>query len=190
MATNSDVKTLEERIKEAIVYFGGKPEDIRHIVGRALGNLAGELSSIGRKHRNNTFIVDPINTIKGNTTSFDWVLPSLENAAFKKVSNLGKKEIILIEWDPSWFDTQGILEQIDAQGFIPTPSPYVFGLGIQFPKVFEDYGYITSLDNENLFLNEEGNTGYLCIGSEGEHLLDVTKNKWTKEWWFAVMFKE
>jgi hypothetical protein len=149
------------------------------------------LAQTGIKARtpNPAFVVTPLNDIKGNMKNFDWAYVHFANLAFKLESNDGSKTIELKKYTG---ETENILKQIDADGFMPAPSPYVLGLGVQHPAVIKEYGYIVSLDEKNVLRRDGGDPCLLSLSWHGKRNLDLTKRagEWHDDWWFAVVRKE
>ena len=138
----------------------------------------------------NTYIVTPLNDIKENMKNFDWAYDHLANLAFKVESNDGPKTIELKKYTPG--ETEDILKQIDADGFMPAPSPYVLGLGVQHPAVIKEYGYIVSLDEKNVLLDDFGDPCFLSLDWLDGRDLGLTRRAgvWYDDWWFAVVRKD
>jgi hypothetical protein len=185
------IKPLEERITDAVIANGGIPEDIQYLSDDAILALGLNLAQTGIKARtpNPAFVVTPLNDIKGNMKNFDWAYDHLATIAFKLESNNGPKTIELKKYTG---ETEDILKQIDADGFVPAPSPYVLGLGVQHPAVIKEYGWITSLDENNVLLRDDGNPCFLNLDWDDECSLSLTRRagEWDDDWWFAVVRKE
>ncbi len=192
MGTDTLIKPLEERIAEAIIANGGTSEDIKYLSDDAVLALGLNLAQTGIKARtpNPAFVVTPLKDIKGNMKNFDWAYDHLANLAFKVESNDGPKTIELKKYTPG--ETEDILKQIDADGFMPAPSPYVLGLGVQHPAVIKEYGYIVSLDENNVLLDAYGDPCFLYLSWRGQRNLNLTSRagRWYDYWWFAVVRKE
>lgn len=139
--------------------------------------------------KTNTYQVNPLNDIKGNMGNFDWAYGKLGNLAFKVECNGGPKTVELIKCDPG--ETEAILKQIGDRGFMPAPSPYVLGLGVQHPGVIEKYRYIVSLDEANLLPLGDGDPSFLDLYWDGERNLNLASRAcgWFGDWWFAVVRK-
>jgi hypothetical protein len=191
METATAIKPLEERIADAIIANGGIPEDIQYLSEESILTLGLSLAQTGIKARtpNPAFVVTPLNDIKGNMQKFDWAYDHLANLNFKVESNDGAKTIELKKYTG---ETEDILKQIDADGFVPAPSPYVLGLGVQHPGVIKEHGWITSLDEENLLLDDCGLACFLDLRWDGRRNLGLTRRagEWDGSWWFAVVRKE
>lgn len=192
METATDIKTLEERIADAIIASGGIAEDIQYLSDDAIQALGLNLAQTGIKKRtpNPAFVVTPLNDIKGNMKNFDWAYDHLAKLTFKVESNDGPKTIELKKYKPG--ETEDILKQIDEDGFVPAPSPYVLGLGVQHPAVIKEYEYIVSLDENNVLLRDDGYPCFLSLYWSGGRSLYLTERagKWDDYWWFAVVRKE
>ena len=184
-------KPLEERIADAIIANGGIAEDVKYLSDDAVLALGLNLAQTGIKARtpNPAFVVTPLNDIKGNMKNFDWAYDRLANLTFKVESNDGPKTIELKKYTG---ETEDILKQIDADGFVPAPSPYVLGLGVQHSAVIKEYRWITSLDEKNLLLDGHGDPCFLSLRWYGKRFLNLTTRagKWNDDWWFAVVRKE
>ncbi len=191
METVIATKSFEERIAEAIIANGGIPEDIQYLSDDTILALGQSLAQSGIKARtpNPAFVVTPLNDIKGNMKNFDWVYDHLANLVFKVESNDGPKTIELKKYTG---ETEDILKQIDADGFVPASSPYVLGLGVQHPSVIKEYQWITSLDEKNVLLSDGGGPCFLSLYWGGERRLRLTSRagEWDDRWWFAVVRKE
>lgn len=191
METATALKPLEERIADAIIANGGDASDIKYLSDDAILALGLNLAQTGIKARtpNPAFVVTPLNDIKGNMKNFDWAYDHLAKLNFKTESNDGPKTIELKKYTG---ETEDILKQIDADGFTPAPSPYVLGLGVQHPAVIKKYGYIVSLDEKNLLLDDDGDPCFLSLSWDVKRNLDLTSRvgEWYDRWWFAVVRKE
>lgn len=191
METAIATKSFEERIANAIIANGGIPEDIQYLSDDTILALGLNIAQTGIKARtpNPAFVVTPLNDIKGNMKNFDWAYEHLAKLAFKLESNDGPKTIELKKYTG---ETEDILKQIDADGFVPAPSPYVLGLGVQHPAVIKEYGWITSLDEQNVLLYDRGYPCFLDLDWDGERYLGLTyrAGEWDGRWWFAVVRKE
>lgn len=188
----TETKPLEERIADAIIANGGIAEDIKYLSDDAVLALGLNLAQTGIKARtpNPAFVVTPLNDIKGNMKNFDWAYDHLANLTFKMESNDGPKTIELIKCKPG--ETEAILKQIDIDGFMPAPSPYVLGLGVQHPGVIKEYQWIVSLDEKNLLLDGRGSPCFLVLDWRGGRRLGLARRAggWDDDWWFAVVRKE
>lgn len=191
METAIATKSFEERIANAIIANGGIPEDIKYLSDDTILALGLNLAQTGIKARtpNPAFVVTPLNDIKGNMKNFDWAYDHLANLTFKLESNDGPKTIELKKYTG---ETEDILKQIDADGFVPAPSPYVLGLGVQHPGVIKEYGWITSLDEKNVLRDGHGIPCFLNLYCYDKRTLYLTRRagKWRDHWWFAVVRKE
>lgn len=191
METVNVTKPLGEWIADAIIANGGIPEDIQYLSDDTILGLGRNLAQTGIKARtpNPAFVVTPLNDIKGNMQNFDWAYDHLANLAFKVESNDGPKTIELKKYTG---ETEDILKQIDVDGFVPAPSPYVLGLGVQHPGVIKEHGWITSLDEENVLLDDDGDPCFLDLGWDVERGLSLASRAggWYDSWWFAVVRKE
>lgn len=185
-------KTLEERIADAIIASGGIVEDIQYLDDDAILGLGQSLAQTGIKVRtpNPAFIVTPLNDIKGNMKNFDWVYHHLEKVTFITESNDGPKTIELKKYKPG--ETEDVLKQIDEDGFVPAPSPYMLGLGVQHPGVIKEYQWIVSLDEKNVLLNDDGDPCFLNLRWRGKRDLSMAMRagRWDDGWWCAVVRKE
>ena len=165
-------------------------KDIKYLSDDTILTLGLSLAQTGIKQRtpNPAFVVTPLNDIKGNMKNFDWAYDHLANLAFKVESNDGPKTIELKKYTG---ETEDILKQIDADGFVPAPSPYVLGLGVQHPAVIKEYGYIVSLDEKNVLLFDGGSPCFLRLRwCDGRNLnLARRAGRWVGFWWFAVVRK-
>ena len=184
-------QTLTERIIEAIILNGGTQEDIQYFTDAMITETGRQLAEKGIKERtpNPAFVVNPLNDIKGNMENFDWAYDKFAQLTFKVEASGGPKTIELIQCDPG--ETESILKQIDDRGFMPAPSPYVLGLGVQHPGAIEEYKYIVSLDEANLLPDGGGDPSFLDLYWYGERRLDLTRRAggWNDRWWFAVVRK-
>lgn len=137
-----------------------------------------------------TYTVQPLNDIKANMDKFDWAYSWLENVSFKTPAKDEPLEIELIQCRIG--QTEDILKEIDERGYIPAPSPYLLGLGVQYPKVHKEYKYIVSLDEKNLLLDGDGDPCFLSLGWDGERRLGLATRagEWDVDWWFAVVRKD
>lgn len=184
-------KSFEERIIEVIIANGGVPEDIQYLSDDTILALGLNLAQTGIQQRtpNPAFVVNPCNDIKENIKNFDWASPRLTNSTFKLESNDGPKTIELKKYTGKIED---ILKQIDADGFVPAPSPYVLGLGVQHPDIIKKYGWVTSLDEKNFLLRDRGRLGLLSLGWGGKRNLHLAQRlgEWGDFWWFAVIRKQ
>lgn len=106
----------------------------------------------------NSFVVKPVNDIQGSLEKFTSFYPWIKemNLQFKTESQEGPMKIRLIHWDKA-----------KSESFIPAPSPYLLGLGIEYPEVIEKYGFILSPDSQNLFFDENGSHCYLNLCKDG-----------------------
>ena len=191
METAIATKSFEERIADAIIANGGIPEDIQYLSEESILTLGLSLAQTGIKARtpNPAFVVTPLNDIKGNMKNFDWAYEHLAKLTFKVESNDGPKTIELKKYTG---ETEDILKQIDADGFVPAPSPYVLGLGVQHPGVIKEHGWIVSLDEKNVLRGGSGRPCFLDLNWLGERFLGLTEcaGLWDDFWWFAVVRKE
>jgi hypothetical protein len=189
----TETPTLTERIIEAIIANGGIAEDVQYLSDDAVQALGLNLAQTGIKARtpNPAFVVTPLNNMKGNAKHFDWVYDHITktNLKFKVESNDGPKTVELIKCKPG--ETEDVLKEIDERGFMPVPSPYVLGLGVQHPAVIKEYGWIVSLDEQNLLLSDDGDPCFLSLGWDDERVLSLTRRAggWNGIWWFAVVRK-
>lgn len=155
---------------------------------KLMGRLENEIKT---RTQNPTFTVTPVNDIQGNLDKFDWYYDWLkrQNMKFKVESHGDSLTVELIKCKPA--GTEGILKQIDELGFISVPSPYILGLGVQYPEVIKKYGYIVSLDENNLLPREGGSPSFLHLFWYGERILNlaIRDGGWDGGWWFAVVRK-
>lgn len=136
-----------------------------------------------------TYTVTPINDIKGNMDKFDWAYSHLEICTFPTpVTEILGIELIKCKVG----STEAVLAEIAERGYSPAPSPYVLGLGVQHPAVIKEYGYIVSLDENNVLRDGNGDPCFLLLGWGGERRLDLARRAggWDGFWWFAVVRKE
>ncbi|MDB5255005.1 MAG: hypothetical protein JWL92_381 [Candidatus Nomurabacteria bacterium] len=187
----TETPTLTERIIEAIVVHGGIAEDVEYLSNEAVHALGLNLAQAGIKARtpNPAFVVIPLNDLKGNMDNFKWVRNHLAKLKFNVESTDGPKIIELIKCKPG--KTEAVLKEINENGFIPAPSPYVLGLGVQYPDVIKEYGRIISLDEQNVLLRGSCDPCFLYLYWDGLRNLSLTKRAgwWDDRWWFAVVRK-
>lgn len=135
--------------------------------------------------------VRPINTVEGISKYFDWVYNWItpEHCPLKPVNNL-EKDIELIKFD-KYLSTDDAIKEIAAQGYVPAPSNYLLGLGVQYPEIHKGKKWIVSLDKQNLFADQDGIPCFLCLGWGDERCLHVVYGTgvWGDGWWFAVVRK-
>ncbi len=193
METKTSTATLQERIIEAIILNGGQKEDIQYFTDEMITEMAKQLAANGVKARtpNPAFPVTPVNDLQGNLDKFDWHYDHIKNKklTFKVESNDGVKTIELIKCTPA--ETDATLKEIDSLGFMPAPSPYLFGLGIQHPEIIEEYKNIVSLDEANLLPSDDGDPSFLNLYWRGGRDLNLAfrAGEWDDDWWFAVIRK-
>jgi len=154
------------------------------------------LSKVGSVIMNPTFLVAPENDLQGSLKKFDWHEKSIETKklCFAVETNKDSKWIKLVKCIPA--KTDQTLREIDKRGFIPMPSPYLLGLGIQHQAAVKKYRLIVSLDEENLLPNVYGPC-FLCLCYENEKFgpgliqKDGIGNngEFCEDWWFAVINK-
>lgn len=184
-------KTIEDILKEKILAFGGLEEDLKFLKEEDFDAIAKVIAETGIKSRtpNPAFIVNPINSVEGIQNYFDWVYDWItpEHCPLKPVE--GAKTIELIKCKPG--ETEDVLKEIDERGFISAPSNYVVGLGVDHPGTIKEYQYIVSLDENNVFTDENGIPCFLNLFWNGERYLYLFERAglWDDDWWFAVIRK-
>lgn len=134
--------------------------------------------------------VTPVNDIQSSLGSFDWHWSMLDGMKFETPSIVEALEVEIIRCKPG--ETEAVLKEIDGRGFIPAPSPYVLGLGVQHPAVIKEHGWIVSLDEQNVLLDGSGGPCFLDLDwSDGRGLsLAERAGGWDDDWWFAVVRKD
>lgn len=183
--------TLTEAIIEAIVANGGMAEDIQYLSDKAIRALGLHLAQAGIEVRNPnpSFVVDPVNDIGENMEDFDWAYSHLSKLKFKVEGIDGPQTVELIRCKPGY--SKAVLREIKERGFIPALSSYVLGLGLQHPAIIKKYGWITSLDEQNVLLDDEGDPSFLSIYWDAGNNLDLVERagEWDErcQWWFAVI---
>ena len=193
MDTAVSTQTLTERIIEAILANGGTEEDIQYFTDEMATDMGKQLATKGAKARtpNPAYIVTPVNDIQGSLDKFDWHYDWIkkQKLVFKVDSSDGPKTIELIKCTPA--STDATLKEIDSLGFMPAPSPYLLGLGVQHPDVIKEHEWIVSLDDANLLPDEYGDLCFLDLDWRGERDLFLTERdgEWRDDWWFAVVRK-
>ena len=135
-----------------------------------------------------SYNVLPINEIEPNLKKFNKYYNWIQKKHFEfKLKSNGLRKIELIKCQPK--QTHQILKEMEERGYLPAPSPYLLGIGIQYPGAVEKYGAIVSLDQNNLFVHEGGELCFLDVfWQEGCYLnLAESKDVWDPRWWFAVI---
>lgn len=185
-------KSIEDILKEKVLAFGGLEEDLKLLKEEDFDAIAKALAEAGIKSRtpNPAFIVNPINSVEGIQNHFDWVYDWITPKHCPLKSVEGAKTIELIKCKPG--ETEDVLKEIDERGFYPAPSNYVLGLGVEYPETIKEYQYIVSLDENNVFTDEEGHPCFLVLHWHGSRYLSLYKGRageWDGGWWFAVLRK-
>lgn len=183
---------LIERIIAAIVANGGIAEDVEYLNDNAVQALGLKLAHIGIQARieNPAFVVTPLNDIEGNMGNFKHPAKHLAKLKFNVECADGPKTIELIQCKPG--KKEVVLKEIDERGFIPAPSQYLLGLGVQYPAAIKQYVWIISLDEQNILLRENGTPCFLYLYCDGCRNISLTKcdGLWNIRWWFAVIRKQ
>lgn len=185
---------FKRKISDAIVQNGGIATDINFFTDEMANEIGKKLATKGIKTRtpNPAFSVKPINTVKGIKKFFDWMYTWITTAYCPLKLVVDESKVIeLIKCKPMQ-STEETLKEIDGRGFIPAPSNYVLGIGVNHPDVHKEYKYIISLDKNNIFTDEGGDPCFLCLGFDGERYLSMADeaSHWGGRWWFAVVRKE
>ncbi len=138
-----------------------------------------------------TFVVNPINDIQASLDNFGWYYEWIktQKLEFNLESTDGSQAVELIKCKPGKFDV--ILREIDARGYMPAPSPYLLGLGVQYPQVIKEYGLIVSLDENNLLPREDNRLCFTGLSWRNLNVLYLveTRTNFINGWWFAVLKK-
>lgn len=142
-------------------------------------------------------MVEPVNDLQAATAGYFDEKCRLdiqtERMCFKVFSYV-PRYVELIECHPG--TTNQILSEIDRRGYVPAPSPYVLGLGIQYVEVFTKYRYIVGLDKNNLLCRKDGVECFLSLNQpagNGDNLLSLATHQgvWIAAgWYYAVIKKE
>lgn len=142
--------------------------------------------------KNPQFKVFPVNTVKDVSKKFmyyeEWITP--ENCPLKLT--LDEPKIVeLIKVKPGKYKT--ILQRMqNGNIFIPAPSNYLIGLGMQYPELYKEFENIISFDEDNVFPDEYGFPSVMTINFDHKHSLylrGIAREEFDEKWWIAVIRK-
>ena len=145
--------TFELQVIKAIIENGGTADDIL-LFNEQTAKVAGfQIARAARKHQLETqvYVVEPVNDLKANLDKFQRIYDFKSKNRFMKepvnpkinVPSFSALPVTFISLDGDGPDD--IAKQIDEKGFVFAPTPYVVGLGIQYPEVYSKYHKIRTL---------------------------------------------
>lgn len=187
------IKPLEKRIIEAVIANGGLAEDIQYLSEDTfMRDLGLNLAQAGLKNRtpNPAFLVMPLNNIYENFENFASRDIDFTNFEFKFKTKI-KDGLKIIELKKYSGGKREIMKQIDTDGFVSAPLPYLLGLGVQYPALIKGYDIIFSLDKKNLLVDDR-NSSCRIVLQQGRHLglTSLDDSRRYHDQWFAVIRKE
>lgn len=95
------------------------------------------------------YMVDPVNDLlqlQNDSTNFVFDPEYVEKKVNILTPSQLRQPIQLIHASGDGYE---MLEEIKGRGFVPAPSPYLFGLGLQYPETISEYKRVASYDENN-----------------------------------------
>jgi hypothetical protein len=128
-----------------------------------------------------TFIVKPVNTVKGIKNYFEWVNPWItpEHCPLKPLEGERKIKLIKAPYDG---ETDEILKFFEKEGVIPTPTNYLIGLAVQYRQQMLNRTFVVSLDKKSLFIGQRGKPCLISFCAHEEIYLDLQREKGDDPW--------
>lgn len=139
-----------------------------------------------------SFVVKPIDTLNLDTLKkcFDqvneWITP--EHCNLKK-SKSKEKTVYILKCDTG--TVTDIIISLFRKGYVPATTPYLIGLGMQYPEVQVKYNYILALDMNNAFPDRNENNSLIFLRNDNMRRLDIIGmgRRWNDKWWYVAAFK-